>query len=318
MRRIALLLAVAALSLVADGSRPAVRAPRVARAQRLVVLRPAEGLGALVAGFGDLWVDDRWRQRILRLDGRSERVRAAIPVAGRVALAAGAGALWALPSGGGYGLGLRGDRVRARIALTTASGAPVLGFGVQAADRAVWVWGPHDILRVDPRAARVTAHIATGADHGELTGFAAGGGQLVAGTADGHLLRFDARTGRRSGVVRFALLRPVPKALLDGRLLFTAAGLVGVADAVTGELAWRHRLGFRASATLGADGLIWVYSSAAHDAGDRVTALRLDTGRVVTSGVVPAFGSTGIAALGAHVSLATAGGRLLVLAPFPA
>jgi outer membrane protein assembly factor BamB len=326
MRRPAAILAVAALCLIGGEPRPG--APPRERPPRdgIVVLRPADALGALVAGAGDLWVDDRARERLLRIDPGSGSIRAALPVDGRVALAAGDGAVWALQSGGGYGIGLRGpllrvdpatDRVRARIPLVTASGGSVLGFGLEPAGRDVWVWGPRDILRIDGRAARVTARIAVRGDHGELTGLAAAGGQLVAGVADGHLLRFDARTGRRTGASRVALRRPSPRALGHGRLLLTASGVVAVFDLRARRVAWKRRLGFRAGAVLGRDGLVWVHSAAVDEPGDRVTALRLATGRVVTSRIVPGFGSTGIAAGAGQVSIATAGGRLLLLRPFP-
>jgi hypothetical protein len=140
-RPVALILAVAALCLIRGSSPPG--APEDGRTREgITVWRPAEGLGAVVAGFGDVWVDDRARERLLRVDGGSGRIRAAIPVDGRLALGTGTRAVWALQSGGGYGLGLRGpllridprtNRVRARIPLGAASGHAVLGFGVQAA-----------------------------------------------------------------------------------------------------------------------------------------------------------------------------------------
>jgi outer membrane protein assembly factor BamB len=320
-RRLAAALAVAALSFLGAGSRPGAPALEPRHADRLVVLEPADGLGAMVAGFGDLWVDDRARQQVLRVDGRSGRVRAAISVEGRVALDAGGGAVWALQAGGGYGLGLRGpllridprtDRIRARIALGRAE----LGFGVEAAGANVWVWGPHAIVRIDGRARRVVSRIAVGYDHGELTGLAAGPGQLVAGTADGHFLRFDSRTGREIGDLPTALRKPSPRALRRGRLLYTASGRVGAVDLRAGRVMWERRLGFRAGATLADDGVVWTHSSAVHQGGDRVSALRFATGRVVTSGVVAAFGSTGIAVGAGRIAVATAGGRLLVLTPF--
>src|SRR5687767_15046844 len=108
LRRVAVVLAVAALSLVGGDSPPDAPAPDAHRSDHISVLHPADGLGAVVAGFGDVWVDDRARERVLRVDARSGRVRAAIPVDGRVALAAGPRDVWVLQSGGEYGLGKRG------------------------------------------------------------------------------------------------------------------------------------------------------------------------------------------------------------------
>jgi hypothetical protein len=327
MRRVAVVFAVAALSLLGGDSPPGTPAPDARRSDHILVLHPADGLGAVVAGFGDVWVDDRARERLLRVDGRSGRVRAAIPVDGRVALATGPRDVWVLQAGGEHGLGKRGPllridprtgRIRARIPLVTDSGRSVLGFGVWAAGRDVWVWGPRDILRIDGRAGRVTLRIAIGDDHGELTGFAAGARELVAGSADGHLLRFEGRTGKRTSVVGVAHGRVSPTALSRGYLLFTASGVVGAVDLSTARVAWRRRLGFRAGATLGRNGLVWVHSAAIHERGDRVTGLRLATGGVVTTRLLPVFGATGVAVGAGHVAIPTAGGHLVVLDPFAA
>jgi outer membrane protein assembly factor BamB len=324
MRRTAVILAVAALSLVGAGSRRDAPPHQRDRPGDVTVLHPADGLGAIVAHRGDLWLDDRARERLLRIDGRTARVSAAIRVDGRLALAEGAGAVWALQSGGGYGIGLRGpllridpttNRIRARIPLVTESGRSVLGFGVRVARRAVWVWGPSDILHIDERAGRVASRIAVGGEHGELTGLAAARGQLVVGTGDGHLIRFDARTGRRTGVLRLALGKPAPRALRHGVVLYTASGRVGAIDLATGRRMWRRRLGFRAGAIVAGDEVAWVHSAATYEPGDRVTAVRLATGDVVTTRIVPAFGSTGIAVAAEHVAIATAGGDVVVLKP---
>jgi hypothetical protein len=313
--RVGIVLAIAALCLIRGSSPP--RQP--GNAAGVTVWHPAEGLGAVAAGFGDVWIDDRVAERLLRLDGRSGRIRAAIPVDGRLALAVSPRAVWALQSGGGFGLGLRGpllridprtNSVRARIRLGTPDRS-VLGFGVRPFGRDVWVWGPRDIVRVDERSGTITSRIAIAERHGELTGLAAGRRQVVAGTADGHLLRYDARTGRRTGVLRLPDASPSPRALSSGRLLITTRGVVSAFDLATGRVDWRRRLGYRAAATLGRDGLVWVHSAATHERGDRVTALDVATGRTVSSQLLPAFGSTGIAVGAGRVSIATAGGALL-------
>ena len=323
-RRGLALLAFAGLALISDGA-PGAPELQPLRPDRIAVLHPAGSLGTVVAGFGDLWIDDRTRQRLLRVDGRSGHVEAEIPIDGRVALSVGGGEVWALQAGDGYGVGLggpvlridpRSNRVRARIPLAPRTGRSRLGLGIHADGRGAWVWGPHEILRIDRRAA--TERIAIGEAHGQLSGLTTTAGEVVAGTADGHILRFDARTGTRIADFRVPVRTPSPKAVSRRLLLYTSPGVAAAVDLASGVGRWRRMLGFRTGATLAGDGLVWVHSSAVGEPGDRITALRLANGGVVTTGVVPAFGSTGIAVSGGRVSVATAGGQLLVLTPFAA
>jgi glucose dehydrogenase len=100
-------------------------------------------------------------------------------------------------------------------------------------------------------------------DHGELTGLVAGARRVVAGAADAHLLGFDARTGSQTLAVRVAHADPSPKALSGRRLLFTTSGVVGAVDLVTGRVAWEHRLGFRAGATVSSGSTALQHTTAA-------------------------------------------------------
>jgi hypothetical protein len=111
---------------------PRAAAPPV---ERVDILHPAGGLGGAVAGFGDVWMDDRLGERLIRVRTPDGRVLARIPVRGRLILAAGVGGVWALQSAHGFGPYLRGpllhvdpdgDRVRARIALRMPSGETML------------------------------------------------------------------------------------------------------------------------------------------------------------------------------------------------
>jgi hypothetical protein len=283
----------------------------------------ADGLGAIAAGHGDLWVNDRARERLMRVDGADGRVLAAIPVTGRLALSSGPTGVWALQAGGEYGIGLRGpllrvdprtSRVRARVTL-----GGVLGFGVLARGRSVWIWGPRDVLRVDARTDRVSQRIRVGDKHGELRGLAVRGGELIAVAADGQLMRFDARTGRRTGSVSVPLPAPAVRATLGRRLVLASHGTVAAVNPRTGGMAWRRRLGFRAGAAIRAHGLLWVHSAAREDPGDRVTALEPATGEVRATTLLPVFGTTGMVRQGGRIWLATAGGRVLAvrLVPVP-
>jgi hypothetical protein len=278
-------------------------------------LQPADGLGAVSGGHGDAWVDDRWGERLVRIDRGTGRVVARLPVQGRLALSSGAGAMWALQSGGGYGRGLRGpllridpatNRVVDRIVL------PALGFGVVARGDGVWVWGPDDLLRIDPRTDRVARHVVLRDDRGEATGFALAGAQAVVSTADGHLVRYDARTGAQLTALALPLTAPALQSA-GGRAIVTSGGAVAAVDPQTGAPLWRTRLGFRVGAVLAAGGALWAFGANVRDPGDRVWKLDPATGRTLGSVLLPAFGTTGMAELGGNLWVTTAGGRLLVL-----
>jgi len=76
-----------------------------------------------------------------------------------------------------------------------------------------------------------------------------------------------------------------------------------------------ERYGFRAGAGARAYGLLWVHSAAFHEPGDRLSGLDPATGKVVTTSILPAFGMTGLVALGRRLVASSAGGRLLVVTP---
>jgi len=314
--------AAGCLALSATSPRPSApdreRSPQEPR-----TFQVADGLGALAAVGGEVWVDDRARERLMRVNGTDGRVLTQIPVKGRLAVSSGPSGVWALQAGGDYGIGLRGPllrvdprtaRVRARVSLDG-----VLAFGLLARGRSVWIWGPRDILRVDARSDRVALRIPVGGAHGELRGVAVRGGELVAAAADGRLIRFDARTGRRAGSVPVPLPAPVVRGTIGRRLVLSSRGTLASVDPRTGQVSWRRRLGFRAGAVVRARGLLWVHSAAREDPGDRLTALEPATGEVRATRVLPAFGTTGMVRQGGRLWLATAGGRALaVRVPAPA
>jgi hypothetical protein len=274
------------------------------------------GVGAVAGAAGDAWVDDRWDERLVRLDRRSGLVAARIPVEGRLALTAGAGSLWALQSGGGYGRGLRGpllriepatNRVVARIRLDA------LGFGLVPRGDSVWVWGPDDLIRVDARTNRVARRIALSNERGETTGFALMGDQPVITTADGHLVRFDARTGAEVRAVAVPFASPALQSASAGRAVLIAGGEVAAVDPSTGEVLWRTRLGFRVGSVLEAGGALWAYGAYVRDPGDRVWKIDPTRGAILGSVLLPAFSTVGMAVIDGTIWVSTAGGRVLVL-----
>ena len=311
--------------LLADDGPP----PRDTRAHvppRVEVLRPAGNLGAMVRGFGDAWLDDRTDSVLLRVHAPDGRVLARVPIHGRVALAAGAGGVWALQSSSSarsFGSYLPGpmlhidprtNRVRARIRLR-AEGDDLLGLGVYVRGRRVWVWGPRDVLRIDPRRDRVVQRIRVPDLHGDVAGLALRGRRLVAALADGTYLWMNARTGRPLWAVRTPFPDPVIRADVDSRLIVSSSGMLAALQPATGRVLWARRLGFRAGAVARAYGLLWVHSAAFHEPGDRLSGLDPGTGNVATTSILPAFGMTGLVALGRRLVASSAGGRLLVVTP---
>jgi outer membrane protein assembly factor BamB len=267
------------------------------------------------AAGGDAWVDDRWGERLLRLDRRTGAVAAQIPVQGRLALAQGAGSLWALQSGGGYGRGLRGpllridptsNRVTARIPLAA------LGFGVVVADDGVWVWGPDHLMRVARGRVAPTIRVAN-EQVGEATGFARLGVEAIVTTADGHLQRFDAGTGLLLDSVRLPFTAPSLQTANRERLIVVAGGEVAAIDPWTNAVLWRTRLGFRIGSVVDAGGALWAYGANVRDPGDRVWKLDPASGAVLGRVLLPAFSTMGMALIGDTIWVTTANGRVLVL-----
>jgi outer membrane protein assembly factor BamB len=281
----------------------------------VATLHPAEGLGAVSGGGGDAWINDRWGEQLLRLDRRSGKVTARIPVDGRLALAASRGSVWALQSGGGYGRGLRGpllridprsNRVTARIPI------PALGFGIVVADDGIWVWGPDRLMRVARGGVSPVIRVPD-QQVGETTGFARRGVEAVITTLDGHLLRFDAGTGRVLGSVRLPFTEPALQLAGRDRLIVATGGEVAAIDPDTGDVLWRTRLGYRVGSVVEADGALWAYGAYVRDPGDRVWKLDPATGVVRGRVLLPAFGTMGMAVIGETLWVTTANGRVLVL-----
>jgi sugar lactone lactonase YvrE len=253
-------------------------------------------------------------------------VLARVPVRGRLALAAGAGGVWALQSNSSarsFGSYLPGpllhvdprtNRVRARIRLRVDRD-DLLGLGVYVHGGRVWVWGPRDVLRIDPKRDRVAQRIRVPDIHGDVAGLALRGRRLVAALADGTYLWLDARSGRPLRAVRTPFPDPVIRGEVGSRLIVSSNGVLAALQPATGRVVWSRRLGFRAGAVARAFGLLWVHSAAFHEPGDRLSGLDPATGTVVTTSILPAFGMTGVVAIGRRLLAASAGGRLLVITP---
>jgi hypothetical protein len=281
----------------------------------VAILHLAEAFGAISGGGGDAWVDDRWGSRLLRIDHRTGKVTARIPVQGRLALAESRGSVWALQSGGGYGRGLRGPLLRIdprSNRVTTRIPLPGLGFGVVVADDGIWIWGPDRVMRVT-RAGVSPVIPVPDRDVGETTGFARRGVEAAITTLDGHLMRFDAGTGRRLASVRLPFTQPALQLAAREQLIVAAGGEVAAVDPETAMVLWRTRLGYRIGSVVEADGALWAYGADVGDPGDRVWKLDPATGRVLGRVLLPAFGTMGMAVIGDRIWVTTANGRVLVM-----
>jgi outer membrane protein assembly factor BamB len=312
-----LVAAIAAAAAVSRGEgdpRPARPLPTT-----LATLDLGDGLGTVSAGAGDAWVDDRWSERLVRLDRRTGQVVARIPVQGRLALAGGAGEVWALQSGGGYGRGLRGpllridaatNRVKDRILL------PALGFGVAVAGESVWVWGPDRLMRVDARSGQVVQAIAMPDAYGETTGFALLGPEPVVTTADGHLVRFDPLTGAVRAAIPLRLTAPALQEIGADRAVLAVSGSVVAVSPATGSVLWARRLGYRIGTVVEARGALWAQGAYIRDPGDRVWRLDPRSGAVLGSALLPAFGTMAMAVVDGTLWVTAGSGRVMVL-PLP-
>ena len=184
----------------------------------------ADGLSSLAPGFGSVSSADPIRGDVLRIDPRTRRVVARIAVGGEARVAAGAGAVWVvagdLQYGGAEGpvrllrIDPRTNRVVAHIPMRTSSGARFVPTDVRIVGRTVWAVGLDGVLRVDPRTDAPDLHIALGTPAGDPRGIVITEEYVWALSAEGRLMRYDARSGRASGAQR--LRAPVAAYLVGG------------------------------------------------------------------------------------------------------
>jgi hypothetical protein len=286
---------------------------------------PGGTLGEVVGGFGSAWLDDTDRRQLLRMDPRSHEVIARIAVRGDAALATGDDAVWVIesPSAGFSLVGplLRVDprtnRVVARIPLRTTSGKAFAAWDVHPGRGVVWVVGPDGALRIDPRTNTVTKAIIIGSTY-EVSNSTLSGNDLWVNLADGRLLRYDARTGARTGVLQGP--KSGTLATVAGALYNLADSAVTRLDPATGRVLWRSALHPANPASpntvTSADGLLWLPTKATGRPGVRIVGLDPNTGRVVSRAPrIAEFGATGFDRVGRELWMTTAGGHVVVTRP---
>lgn len=281
---------------------------------------PADSLGSAAAGFGSAWLDNVDANQLLRVDPRTRRVTARIAVRASASVTIGTNAVWAIESTGPGNIYLAGpllridprtDRVVARIALRTPAGTRFPANDAFAADGVVWVIGPDGALRIDARTNRVTKAITTSASGYEVADGALAGGDLFILRADGRLLRFDATTGARTGVVR----APTGSTLVTsgGGLIVVGQRDVVRVDPATGDALWRTRPGGTIGPAADLDGRLWLEATAGR--GDGLVGIDPQTGRVVARVHVGEFQANALARVGGELWMTTPGGRVVVVRP---
>ncbi|HET7049432.1 MAG TPA: hypothetical protein VFI54_14310 [Solirubrobacteraceae bacterium] len=303
----------------------------------------ADSLGGAVTADGSLWIDDKGRSQLVRVDPRTHRVTARFPAPGDVSVAPTSGSLWALltspANAGGFTasslirVGLRTGGVAARIPLRTPSGERFWGFALAAGEEGVWVLGTtptwHDrgslgVLRIDPQTGRATTLIALPYGWGP-DGIALRGRDLWAlavGSRQQGLLRFDARTGSRLSDVRILLpngnLRDDPAPGTFGfagdALIASVHGGFARIDPTTGQVLWRwHRSsGQGVQAWTVAAGMIWAAVQQS-GASDRLVEVAPNDGHVLTGVNLDEFGTAGIAAIDNELWVTTTGGTAVIV-----
>jgi PQQ-like domain len=280
----------------------------------------ADALGGLPAiGFRSVWLSESQSGQILRVDPRTRHVIARVPAGSEATLDVGFGSVWAAPSASGnFGRPLlridpRTNRVVARIPRRSPSGAPFPGGALVAvAGPRVWVLSPTGALIVDPARNRVVREIRLGGGF-QVVDAHVQDGALWLTRADGSITRFDARTGRRLGVLPWratGFLIPFADRLVSG-----ARRSVALVDPRTGRAAWRTRLGTDLHWFMVAGPRVFVEGADGATARDRIWQLDARTGRVAGAVTMPQFGVVGMVPVGRGVWILTPNGHAVVVSP---
>jgi outer membrane protein assembly factor BamB len=277
--------------------------------------------GGEAAGFGAVWVEDIGTDLLLRVDAGSRRVVARIPDAGSPVVATGSGAVWAITGAGGYtfpgplvAVDPRTNRVSARIPLVTPAGKPFSGNGVVAVAGAVWVVGPDGAIRVDARSHRVTASITVPTSRGNVGNGVSDGRSVWLTTADGRLLRFDARTGASLSSGRTQLDQPVLIAARAGVVFVNGSQALARLDPASGRQVWRTPTSGHVESVVMAHGRLWAVTSSPYG-GNAISTYDPATGRLLTTTSLPDFGGKALAATGSEVWVLGDNGKVDIVKP---
>jgi hypothetical protein len=328
---VVLIALAASAALIAVLGRPAPH-PAKPPAHKVTTIGVGEALSHAATGFGAVWTYDISNRRLLEVDAATRRVVRGLAIPGPyvdVAVATGAGAVWALPAkdSGHTDAGIpnrplvlvridpRTGRRTAATPIRVPGGDPVTPFGVEAADSGVWVWGQKAAVRVDPRTARVTAAIVIPGD--AIRGFTVDGGSAWVATDGNRLLRYDARSGRRTGAFTgrplnhsISLVATPEAVVIDG-----GHGTLYARDPASGHLVWDAPMAGGVRSVVYADGRLWILTTSSTKPTDELVALDPGTGRAVARIGLPTTGGVSLQAVGRDVWVTDHNGDLHIVHP---
>ena len=197
-------------------------------------------------------------------------------------------------------------------------------------DRALWVLGQEEGVRVDPRSGAVAGRVKWRFGDGVYArAFGLAGDDLWARAEDGRMLRYDAHTGDRTGQATSppgaANVAVIPG---DGVVVGNEDGTLTRIDASNDRTLWSTRpaegspispgsgRAGRPIAILG--GTVWALSVNSRRATERLTAVDLADGRKLASAGSEDFGADWLEPIGTDLWYIAPAGYAVVMRPYPA
>lgn len=260
----------------------------------------------LASGFGSVWIGGTVNSDVVRLDHDSRRTQARIPAGRRpTGIVTAAGAVWVVVSPNDRTSSLlridpARNRVTARISMPSVSVWPQL----MGDDRALWVLGQEEGVRLDPRRGAITGRVKWNFGANAFArAFGLAGDHLWVRAEDGTLLRFDAHTGARTGQAS-GPPGPANLAVLPdgGVVVGNEDGTLTRIDGSSGRARWtvrpavpdvagEHGSGRMFRPIVIAGGAAWVLSQDSQRVSERLAAVDLATGRTLTAAALKDYGA---------------------------
>jgi putative pyrroloquinoline-quinone binding quinoprotein len=206
----------------------------------------------------------------------------------------------------------RTNKVAARIPQRGPSGDPFGGFFLTVAGPRVWVLNGSGALLIDPATNRVVREVRLGGSFLVVDALVRGG-ELWLIRANDSITRFDARTGRRLGLLPWTT-RGVLFPFAD-RLIAATRRSVALVDPKTGRASWRTRLGTGLQAVTVNRSRVFVEGADGPTQRERIWQVDARTGRVAGAVTMPQFGVVGAVPVGDGAWILTSNGHAVVVSP---